>query len=83
LQKWGWRERFSFNAYWGDMSKANQDYNKDSNFNLLSHGPFMEASAGIENIFHVVSIGYYRRLNYLNNPYAKQDGIYIGITLSF
>ena len=83
LQKWGWRERFSFNAYWGDMNKANEDYNKNSNFNLLDKGPFMEASAGIENIFHILSIEYYRRLTYLNNPYARRDGIYLGLTLSF
>lgn len=83
LQKWGWRERFSFNSYWGDMSKANIDYNKSSNFNLIGKAPFMEASVGIENIFHVLSIEYYRRLNYLNNPYAKKDGIYLGLTLVF
>ena len=83
LQKLGWRERFSFNSYWGDMSKANIDYNKNSNFNLFGKAPFMEASVGIENIFHVLSVEYYRRLNYLNNPYAKKDGIYIGLTLSF
>ena len=23
------------------------------------------------------------RLNYLNNPYAKKDGIYVGVTLMF
>ncbi len=83
LQKWGWRERFSFNAYWGDMSKANQDYNKNSNFNLMGKKPFMEASVGIENIFHILSVEYYRRLSYLNNPYARKDGIYLGLTLSF
>jgi hypothetical protein len=83
LQKWGWRERFSFNAYWGDMSKANQDYNKNSNFNLMGNKPFMEASAGIENIVHILSVEYYRRLSYLNNPYARKDGIYLGLTLSF
>ena len=83
LQKWGWRERFSFNAYWGDMSKTNQDYNKNSNFNLMGKKPFMEASAGIENIFHILSVEYYRRLSYLNNPYARKDGIYLGLTLSF
>jgi len=83
LQKLGWRERFSFNSYWGNMSKANIEYNKNSNFNLVGRAPFMEASVGIENIFHVLSIEYYRRLNYLNNPYAKKDGIYLGLTLSF
>ncbi len=83
LQKLGWRERFSFNAYWGDMTKANIGYNKSSNFNLIGTAPFMEASVGIGNIFHVLSIEYYRRLNYLNNPYAKKDGIYLGLSLIF
>ena len=83
LRKWAWRERFSFNAYQGGMSQTNQDYNKGSNFNLTGKAPFMEASAGIENIFHILSIEYYRRLNYLNSPYARKDGIYLGITLTF
>ena len=83
IQKLGWRERFSFNGYWGDMNNANIEYNKSSNFNLIGKNPFMEASVGIENIFHIMSIEYYRRLNYLNNPYAKRDGVYLGITLVF
>ena len=83
LRKLGWKERVSFNSYWGDMSKANIEYNKNSNFNLIGKAPFMETSVGIENIFHVMSIEYYRRLTYLNNPYAKKDGIYLGVTLAF
>jgi Family of unknown function (DUF5686)/CarboxypepD_reg-like domain len=83
VQKLGWRERFSFNAYWGDMTKANIDYNKNSNFNLPGTAPFMEASLGIGNIFHVLSIEYYRRLNYLHNPYARKYGIYLGLALVF
>ncbi len=83
LQKLGWRERFSFNSYWGKMSSDNIDYNKNSNFNLINKTPFMEASVGIENIFHVISIEYYWRLNYLSNSYAKKNGIYLGLSLSF
>jgi hypothetical protein len=83
LRKLGWRERFSFNSYWGDMSESNINYNKNSNFNLTGKTPFMEASVGIENIFHVLSVEYYRRLNHLSNPYAKRDGIYLGVTLLF
>ncbi len=83
LQKWGWRERLSFNAYYGSMNQENKEYNKYSNFNLIGKIPFMEASIGIENIFHVISIDYFRRINYLNNPYAKKGGIYLGLTLVF
>lgn len=83
FRKLGWRERISFNSYWGTMNKANIEYNKNSNFNLMGKTPFMEASIGIENIFHLLSIEYYRRLNYLNNPYAQKEGIYLGLTLVF
>ena len=83
LQRLGWRERFSFNSYWGDMTRSNIDYNKGAHFNLTGKTPFMEASMGIENIFHVLSIEYYKRLNYLNNPYAKKNGIYLGVYLVF
>jgi hypothetical protein len=65
------------------MTKANIDYNKNSNFNLLGTAPFIEASVGIGNIFHVLSVEYYRRLNYLNNPYAEREGIYFGLSLGF
>ena len=65
------------------MTNENKNYNKNSNFNVPGKAPFMEAGAGIENIFHVLSVEYYRRLNYLNNPYAKKAGIYLGVTLSF
>lgn len=83
LRKLGWRERFSYNMYMGSMTQSNIDYNIKSNFNLTGNVPFMEAGAGIENIFHVLSFEYYRRLTHLNNPYARQDGVYLGITLIF
>ena len=83
LQKWGWRERFSFNAYEGDMTDNNIQYNKHTRINQTDKAPFMEAGAGIENIFHILSIEYYRRLNYLDHRYAKKGGIYTGLTLSF
>jgi hypothetical protein len=83
LRKLGWRERFSFNAYWGDMTTGNMSYNKNSHFNLTGKTPFMEVSTGIENIFHVFSIEYYRRLTHLGNGYGRSDGIYAGVTLSF
>ena len=83
LQKLGWRERISYNMYWGDMTPENIDYNKKSNFNLIGSQPFMEAGIGIDNIFHILSIEYFRRFTQLSNPYAKRDGIYLGLHLIF
>lgn len=82
IKKLGWRERVSFNAYAGGMSKANRAYNADAAVTVPSKVPFMEAAAGIENIFHVLSIEYYRRLTY-PNAVAKKGGLYLGVTLSF
>ncbi|MDP4246067.1 MAG: DUF5686 family protein [Bacteroidota bacterium] len=83
LQRLGWRETVSFNAYWGDMTQKNMYYNRKSNFNLIGNQPFMEGAVGIDNIFHMVSIDYYRRFTHLGNPYAKKDGIYLGIHFTF
>jgi len=83
LQKLGWRETASFNAYWGDMTMENRNYNQKSNFNLIGNIPFMEGAIGIDNIFHLISIDYYRRFTHLSNPYAKKYGIYLGLHLSF
>lgn len=47
--------------------------NMNSNFYVTDSQPFMEANLGIGNIFHVLSIEYYRSLNYINKPYAKKD----------
>jgi hypothetical protein len=83
LQKLGWRERISYNMYWGDMTRENKVYNAKSNFNLTGPQPFMEAGIGVDNIFHILSIEYFRRFTQLNNPYAKKDGIYLGVHLAF
>ncbi|MBA4166056.1 MAG: hypothetical protein H0X41_00660, partial [Chitinophagaceae bacterium] len=83
IQKLGWRERFSFNAYWGTIRQENSQYNKTFTFPAMNAGPFMEGSAGIENIFHLLSIEYYRRLSYLNTAQANRGGLYLGFTLVF
>ena len=83
VQKLGWRERISCNMYWGDMTRENIDYNKKSNFNLVGNQPFMEAGIGIDNIFHILSIEYFRRFTQLSNPYAKKEGLYLGLHLLF
>lgn len=83
IRKLGWRERVSFNGYWGGLSASNRAYNKGADFSVTGPLPFMEASAGIENIFHILSVEYYRRLSYLNQPYAVKSGVYLGLTLAF
>ena len=83
IQKLGWRERFSFNAYWGDMSNRNLKFNVGAPFNVPSRTPFMEASVGVENIFHFLSVEYFKRLSYLSNPNISKSGLYFGVTIVF
>lgn len=85
LQKLGWRERLTFNAFWGDVSKANRDFNTAQHLVAPNGHPFMEAGAGVENIFHLFSIDYLLRLNYLDLPSAagNRHGIFLGMKVVF
>lgn len=83
MQKLQWRERFSFNAFMGGLSDANRVFNANSRTYTTGNVPFAEVSAGIENIFHAVSIEYYWRLTHLNDKYAIPRGLFIGVNLNF
>jgi len=85
LQKLGWRERLTFNAFWGDLSPSNRNFNVAQHLLSPNGKPFMEAGAGIENIFHLFSIDYVQRLNYLDSPGARgnRSGIFLGMKVVF
>lgn len=82
IRKLGWRTRISYNAYQGDMSQANREYNKDAHFKVPDR-PFMEAGVGIENIFHVFSVDYYKRLSGLNNSKKENGAVFLGVNITF
>lgn len=85
LQQLGWRERFTFNAFWGDIRQANRDYNAAQHLVTANGAPFMEAGAGIENIFNLFSIDYIRRMNYRGIPSAQGtlSGLFLGMKVVF
>lgn len=85
LQKLGWRERLTFNAFWGDVSPANRNFNTAQHLASPNGKPFMEAGVGVENIFHLFSIDYVRRLNYLDSLGAagNRSGLYLGMKVVF
>ena len=40
----------------------------------MGRTPYLEASVGLENIFKILRIDYYRRLTYLDQPNIKKGG---------
>ena len=48
------------------------------------HAPYMEVSAGLDNILSILRVDYVRRLNYLNVPYPiDRQGIRVALHFSF
>jgi hypothetical protein len=82
LNKMGLRERFTFNMYMGSMTNANKTYNNSAGFLVTGHKPFMETGAGVENIFHLVSLYYFWRLT-PGSPQSEKSGLFLGLKVAF
>ena len=95
LKKLKWREYLGFKCLWGSLSdKNNPALPQNAGDNMLMafpegsyvmnpHRPYMELIAGIHNIFKIIHIQYVRRLNYLDLPTAKKNGIRFMVRLTF
>ncbi len=59
------------------------DLNGNPTTFVLNKGPYMEASVGIENIFHLFRVDLVKRLSYLNNPDVRQYGVRLGFKVDF
>lgn len=83
------REVISFNGIYGGLTDKNNPSLTPGLFLLpdgtqpLGNTPYMEASVGLENIFKILRIDYYRRLTYLNHPDIKKGGIRIALRFTF
>lgn len=83
------REVVSFNAIYGGLTDKNNPTKTPGLFLLpdgtapLGNTPYMEASVGLENIFKILRIDYYRRLTYLDKPGIKKGGVRIMLRFSF
>ncbi len=95
LQALKLREVVSFKSLWGGVRQENNPANNPSllQFPLdgngkpitytLDNGPYMEASAGIENIFKVLRLDVVRRLTYLDHPDAPAWGVRARVLVQF
>ncbi len=84
LKKLKLREVFTFKGVWGSLNAGNNPAENPGLVQFLAYTdgspqtytlrskPYMEASAGIANIFKVVRVDLVKRLNYLDNPLVPQ-----------
>ena len=83
------REVLSFNMIYGGLTDKNNPTLTPGLFLLpdgtqpLGSTPYMECSVGVENIFKILRIDYYRRLTYLDHPDIKKGGIRIALRFTF
>lgn len=95
LKKLKWREVVTAKVLWGGLDDKNRPgpengllifpVDKDGN-NItytLDKQPYIEASAGIANIFKVIRIDVVRRLTYTNNPGISKMGVRMRFKLEF
>ncbi|GAB2798039.1 DUF5686 and carboxypeptidase-like regulatory domain-containing protein [Rhabdobacter roseus] len=86
LNKLHLRERLTANLYWGDLTKANTDFNQINAVRTTGRTPYAEAGVGVENIFNFFSIDCIWRLNHLqgaDQARITRFGIYTGVKIQF
>lgn len=84
MRKLKWREVASFRAVYGSVSNSNkQTLVFPSTLYTLNRGPYMEAGAGIENIFRFFRVDCFWRLTYLDNPRVKPVGVRVSLQVLF
>ncbi|MDR1330945.1 MAG: DUF5686 and carboxypeptidase regulatory-like domain-containing protein [Tannerella sp.] len=84
------REVVAFRGWYGDLSDKNNPekngaglYRFPSDSYLMTEGPYMEFSFGLDNIFKVMRLDYVWRLSYKNHPHTPSNGLRMKLEFSF
>ena len=83
------REVIGFNGVYGSLSDKNNPAVSPNLFMFpegvypLGNKPYMEFSLGLDNIFRILQINYYRRLTYLEHPDTRKNGFRLAFRFSF
>ncbi|MDR0546942.1 MAG: DUF5686 family protein [Dysgonamonadaceae bacterium] len=85
-----WREVVSVGAVYGRLSDKNNPAIEPSGLFEFPGGthpfgrqPYVEASAGIDNIFKIMRVDYFWRLTYLDEPNIRKGGVRLVFRFSF
>lgn len=82
LKRLKWREVATVKSVWGSVEEKNRDVLLfPATLTTLNKGPYVEASAGIENIFKVFRVDAFWRLNYRFERAIDNFGIKFGFQL--
>lgn len=92
IRKLQLREVFAFRGIWGSLDDENNPLSGMDNEGLFAFPgktylmgdiPYMEVSAGVENIFKIFRVDYVWRLSYKDHPDVDTRGIRAGVHFNF
>ncbi len=84
MRKLKWREVATFKWLVGSVNNTNKnEIIFPTDLYTLNRGPYMEAGAGIENIFKFFRIDAFWRLSYLDHPEVAPVGIRFSLQILF
>ena len=92
-----WREVIGFKTLYGALTDKNNPYKQAGGGELfdfpsrngmptsfvMGDAPYMELNVGIHNIFKFLRVDYVRRLNYLDLPNVKKNGVRFVLQFDF
>lgn len=85
------REVLGFKGVWGDLSPKNDPacngnlyiFPEAAATRVMGRKPYMEVSAGIDNILTILRVDYVWRLTYRDTPGADRSGVRISLHFTF
>jgi len=84
IKKLKWREVVTGKALWGSVNDRNRNtLIFPSTLNALGTDPYVELTAGIENIFKVFRVDFLYRATYQNPKASNNIGVKAGFQLTF
>lgn len=89
INRLGIREVAAISGFYGKLTDKNNPALSDDLFVLpqntfaFQNKPYLEYSFGVENIFRILQVNYYRRLSYLHHPNISKHGIRIAVNFTF
>jgi hypothetical protein len=87
LRKLKWREVLQARGVYGSLTAKNQEYSKfPGQLRPLGNIPYLEAGAGIENIFRFIRVDAVWRLTHLDdprNPHPPKFGLFVSLNFTF